>query len=114
MVGLRMLWWPCCLLPTLLAQATTSISHSLPLSDNLQVVARHVNDDLSEGARRVDENLLEAAPRQDNRRALRASGQFPSSVSKVQKMLAKVTTQWRVSSGGAASSKRGSKRGGRL
>ena len=29
-------------------------------------------------------------------------------------MLAKVTTQWRVSSGGAASSKRGSKRGGRL
>ena len=60
----------------------------------------------------LSDNLQAAAPRQDNSRALRASGQFPSSVSKVQKMLAKVTTQWRVSSG--AGSKRGSKRGGRL
>ena len=46
--------------------------------------------------------------RQDNSRSLRASGQFPSSVSKVQKMLAKITTQWSVASG---SSKRDSKRG---
>ena len=46
--------------------------------------------------------------RQDNGRSLRASGQFPSSVSKVQKMLAKITTQWSVASG---SSKRDSKRG---
>ena len=61
----------------------------------------------------LSDNLQAAAPRQDNSRALRASGQFPSSVSKVQKMLAKVTTQWRVSSG-AGSSRRGSKRGGRL
>ena len=57
---------------------------------------------------------LPIAARQDNSRALRASGQFPSSVSKVQKMLAKVTTQWRVSSGARSSKKRGSKRGGRL
>ena len=46
--------------------------------------------------------------RQDNSRSLRASGQFPSSVSKVQKMLAKITTQWSAASG---SSKRDSKRG---
>ena len=80
----------------------TSLFPRLPLSDGLLVVARQVGDDLPV-----------ADPRQDNSRALRASGQFPSSVSKVQKMLAKVTTQWRVSSG-AGSSKRGSKRGGRL
>ena len=53
---------------------------------------------------------LPAAERMDNRRALRAKGQFPSTIGKVQKMLAKVTTQWRVPSGGG---KRGSKRGGR-
>ena len=53
---------------------------------------------------------LPAAERMDNRRALRAKGQFPSTIGKVQKMLAKVTTQWRVPSGGG---KRSSKRGGR-
>ena len=84
------------------ARPVTSLSPRLPLSDNLPVAAHQVGDDLPV-----------ADPRQDNSRALRASGQFPSSVSKVQKMLAKVTTQWRVSSG-AGSSKRGSKRGGRL
>ena len=84
------------------ARPVTSLSPRLPLSDDLLVAARQVGD-----------HLPVADPRQDNSRALRASGQFPSSVSKVQKMLAKVTTQWRVSSG-AGSSKRGSKRGGRL